>query len=277
MTELFGKTLKSRLIASSCPVTENAASVLKLAEAGIGGAILKSCADYFRSGNSGKRCFLKSDWGYYASSPFEREILTLDEETALLKELRPQTDIALIASFTSKTLDISDWMNPCEILLEAGADAVQLDFFYMGNLLGDENFCKCFTKLLTRLSSLPIIPKININLPANFVMPLLKESGVEYVSLLDSVRVPPECDENGKAPNGIDPETCSLFGRWMLPLTVSYTHAAAKYGLKPISGGGISCVKDVQWLFGMGAELVQSASFLMKNSADWVKALCGVG
>lgn len=274
MAELFGKVLKSRLIASSCPATETAKSVLRLADAGIGGAILKSCADYIRGEYSGSRRFLKSEWGYYASSPFEHEILTLDEEIAMLRELRPQTNIALVASFTAKTLDISDWLKPCKMLLNAGADAVQLDFFYMGNLLGERDFSRRFVDLLSQLNSLPIIPKLNINLPASFVMPFLKEAGTEYISLLDSVRVPPECDENGKTPNGIDPKTCSLFGHWMLPLAASYTYTAAKYGLKPISGGGISCVKDVRWLFNTGAEFVQSASFLMKNNTAGVRKLC---
>ena len=54
MIEFMGKQLENPLIASSCIATESVSNVLRLAENGVHGAILKSCADYERGRVSGK-------------------------------------------------------------------------------------------------------------------------------------------------------------------------------------------------------------------------------
>ena len=61
MIEFMGKQLENPLIASSCIATENVSNVLWLAENGVQGAILKSCADY-------ERCLL-----YTSPSPRDRQ------------------------------------------------------------------------------------------------------------------------------------------------------------------------------------------------------------
>lgn len=271
MTEFMGKQLDTPLIASSCIATESAGNVLRLARNGIPGAILKSCADYRRGDFSGKRQFAVDGSGYtYASSPFEKEILTLDECIGILDTLRPQTDILLIPSFTASSLSPDDWVPACKELEAAGADGIQLDFFYMGCIIGSENFSKKLVLLLEEIRrsvSIPIMPKLNVNLPKDFIMPLLVRAGIEYVSLLDSVRSPYIESENGKyhISRRLDAETTSCFGHWQLPLTLGYTYTAARYGLKVCAGGGVTCADDSEKLFAAGASVIQSATFLTKN------------
>lgn len=271
MTEFMGKQLDTPLIASSCIATESAGNVLRLARNGIPGAILKSCADYRRWDFSGKRQFAVDGSGYtYASSPFEKEILTLDECIGILDMLRPQTDILLIPSFTASSLSPDDWVPACKELEAAGADGIQLDFFYMGCIIGSENFSKKLVLLLEEIRrsvSIPIMPKLNVNLPKDFIMPLLVSAGIEYVSLLDSVRSPYIESENGKyhISRRLDAETTSCFGHWQLPLTLGYTYTAARYGLKVCAGGGVTCADDAEKLFAAGASVIQSATFLTKN------------
>ena len=277
MTEFMGKRLENPLFASSCIATESAEKVLHLAQNGIQGAILKSCADYRRRNFSGKRQFAVDGNGYtYASSPFEKEILTLNECIGIINELRPQTGILLIPSFTASSLSPDDWVPACKELGKTGADGIQLDFFYMGCIIGTENFSENLVVLLDEICkaiNIPVMPKLNINLPKDFIMPLLVKAGIEYVSLLDSVRSPSlEVEDNGKyhISKRLDAETTSCFGHWQLPLTLSYTYTAAKYGLKVCAGGGITCADDVQKLLAAGATTVQSATFLTKypNKAD---------
>lgn len=271
MTEFMGKQLKTPLIASSCIATESAEKVLRLARNGIPGAILKSCTDYHRGEASGKRQFAVDDNGYtYASSPFEKEILTLDECIGILDTLRPQTDILLIPSFTASSLSPDDWVPACKELEAAGADGIQLDFFYMGCIIGSENFSEKLVLLLKEIRrsvSIPIMPKLNVNLPKDFIMPLLVSAGIEYVSLLDSVRSPYIESENGKyhISRRLDAETTSCFGHWQLPLTLGYTYTAARYGLKVCAGGGVTCADDSEKLFAAGASVIQSATFLTKD------------
>ena len=162
------------------------------------------------------------------------------------------------------------WVPACRRLVNAGADAIQLDFFYMGSLLGTDVFSEKIVSLLKELVNnleVPIMPKLNVNLPKDFIMPLLVKAGIEYVSLLDSVRCP--CIENDK--NGdyqlnsrLDPDTTSCFGHWQLPLTIGYTYTASQHGLKVCAGGGITGQADVKKLLAAGATTVQSASYLTK-------------
>lgn len=272
MTEFMGKSLENPLIASSCIATETAENVLKLAENGVQGAILKSCADYTREAFTGKREFAREqETGFlYASSPFQMEILTLQECLSLMTELRPETEILLIPSFTATDLNPESWLPACQTLAEAGADGIQLDFFYMGNLIGQEGFIPCMTELLRCLEkevSVPIMPKLNVNLPKDFIMPILKNAGIQYVSLLDSVRSPYVCrnaDGIFQLDSRLDPLTTSCFGAWQFPLTMSYAYTAVQNGLSICAGGGITSAEDVQKLLALGVSTVQSATFLTK-------------
>ena len=270
MTDFMGKTLSNPIIASSCIETENVRNVLRLIRNGVQGIILKSCADYKRSGTSDKRQFAVDKNGFvYASSPFENEILTLEECLDMLSKLRKKTDILLIPSFTASCLEPDAWLEPCKKLVRNGADGIQLDFFYMGNLIGTDNFSKRLSALLCELVNgldVPIMPKLNVDLPKDFIMPILAEAGVEYVSLLDSVRSPflMEQDGNYSVCDRLDPQTTSCFGHWQLPLTIGYTYTASQYGLKVCAGGGVTNADDVKKLLAAGAVTVQSATFLTK-------------
>ncbi|MBR1736254.1 MAG: hypothetical protein IJ736_04450 [Firmicutes bacterium] len=272
MIKFMGKELEKPLIASSCIATENTKNVLRLVQNGIQGAILKSCANYCRSSKvTGKRQFAVDSSGYtYASSPFEKEILTLEGCITMMKDLRPKTDILLIPSFTASGLSPSDWIPACEQLENAGADAIQLDFFYMGCIIGSNNFPQRLVSLLEELRkaiNIPIMPKLNINLPKDFIMPLIVKADIEYVSLLDSVRSPYFEAVNNKyrLSDRLDAEMTSCFGHWQLPLTLSYTYTAAKYGLKVCAGGGITDNDDIEKLLAAGAVTVQSATYLTKH------------
>ncbi|MBQ8927896.1 MAG: hypothetical protein IJ055_06450 [Oscillospiraceae bacterium] len=271
MIEFMGKQLANPLIASSCIATESVANVLRLAKNGVQGAILKSCADYERGEISGKREFaVDTTTGYtYASAPFESEILTLDECLDMLRALRPQTEILLIPSFTASSLAPEDWISACQQLEAAGADGIQLDFFYMGNLIGVDGLSGRIVSLLRELNAalqIPVMPKLNINLPKDYIMPLLVEGGVTYVSLLDSVRSPylRKTDGAYHISDRLDAGTTSCFGHWQLPLTLGYTYTAVKHGLNVCAGGGITCADDVRRLLAAGAVTVQSATFLTK-------------
>lgn len=269
----MGKKLKNPLIASSCLVTERADVIMRLVHNGIEGVILKSCADYERGSYEGGRRFKKDkETGlFYAASPFQKEILTLEEAVKLTAETRALTDIIIIPSVTASSLDPNAWIPSCKALETAGSDGLQLDFFYMGNLIGQDGLARDIVQLLKAINSsvnIPVMPKLNINLPKDFIIPLLVEAGIEYVSLLDSVRSPYLAkNENGyRIAEDLDPQTTSCFGGWQLPLTLGYTYTAAQNHLKVCAGGGITCENDIKKLLAAGALTVQSATWLAKNN-----------
>ncbi len=111
------------------------------------------------------------------------------------------------------------------------------------------------------------MPKLNVNLPKDYIIPLLVDAGIEYVSLLDSVRSP-YIEKSGNdyyINNRLNPDTTSCFGGWQLPLSLGYTYTAAKNGLKVCAGGGVTCANDVKKLLAAGACTVQSATYLTKK------------
>lgn len=280
MTEFMGKKIEVPLIASSSCITENKAGLEKLYKAGIRMAILKSCADYERLYYTGKREFSRDNHtGYlYASSPFEKEILTLDEATLLMNELATYNDFYLLPSITAASIDEKDWVDPCVKFCKMGATGIQLDFFYAHNLIGTPDFKGKLIHLLKTLQhevSIPIMPKLNVNLPKDFIIPILAEAGIQYVSLLDSVRSPyfERIDGRLQLSKRLNVEATSCFGAWQLPLTLGYTYTASKYGLKVCAGGGITCSEDVEKLFAAGAHVVQSASFLTKSPSKYKELL----
>ena len=274
----MGKMLNYPLIASSCLVTERADVIMKLAEHGIEGVILKSCADYVRGPYEGGRKFRKDkETGFfYAASPFQKEILTLNEAIDLTTEIRPKTDILIIPSVTASSLDPNDWIPACRALEKAGADGLQLDFFYMGNLIGQDGLARNIVQLLKAINSsvnIPAMPKLNINLPKDFIMPLLVEAGTEYVSLLDSVRSPflEKTGDSYCMDEEMDPLTTSCFGAWQLPLTLGYTYTAAQHHLKICAGGGITCENDIKKLLAAGATVAQSATWITNDITRYYK------
>ena len=109
--------------------------MLRLAENGVQGAILKSCADYERGRVSGKREFaVDKKLGFtYASAPFESEILTLDECLEMLDAPSTDGNAPDPKLHRIEPCPPEEWIPACQQLEAAGADGIQLDFFYMGN------------------------------------------------------------------------------------------------------------------------------------------------
>ena len=229
----------------------------------------------------------------YASSPFEKEILTLEECLSLMRATRSRTEILIIPSFTATSLSPDNWVPACLSLANEGADAIQLDFFYMGNIIGTDGLSENIVTLLKELISavnIPIMPKLNVNLPKDYIVPLLVKAGVKYVSLLDSVRSPylEKSDGKYRVSQRLDPLTTSCFGSWQLPITLSYTYTAAQHGLKVCAGGGvfnevsdsyngtllISRTADIKLLYGLCSLIKYSQSKKLSATIAETMEIC---
>lgn len=264
-----GVCFENPVIIASCPLTESKSNIMKCAEAGAGGVILKTAAAYQRGTECGQRKILRGKNGYWAQSAFAREILTIEEAAELITETRDCINIPIIASIAADSLSCDNWVYACTQMEKAGADMLQLDFFYMPDLVALAEAKVQLSYLLVQLKKtvhIPIVPKININLPADFIFPVLKKSGISTVSLLDSIRVPlvrewvesqywEECT--------LTNEGTSFFGGWQLPLSLHFLMEARIHGLKVIGGGGIRSVEDAEIMLNSGADLIQIASMAM--------------
>ena len=255
----------SHIVLASSPLTETAERIRQGELHGAGGAILKSCCSYTRKKDFSSRKVMFSPDGshYYAASSFDREILTAEEGLTLYQEASRICSIPIIPSITALTLNPQDWLPLCLAFQKAGAFILQLDFFYLGTYLEQPDFAQRIFQLLDVLMhslSCQIMPKVNIDLPADFIFRLMKKAGVRGVSLLDSVRVPATNITDSSTPSDL---STSYFGTWQLPLSLHYAYLANQYGLEICGGGGISDQASIAQMLSCGATLIQVASTVL--------------
>lgn len=263
---------KNYLIASSSPLTESVERLECCREAGFSAAILKSCADYLRSGNGYGRKVVYTEDGYYADASFENEILTLNEGISLFTSAKAkmENEMLLIPSVSAASLKATDWLPICRAFEAVGASILQLDFFYLGTIEHTDQF---YTKLgdlletLTATLSCIIMPKINIRFDAERTFSLFKNSGIKVVSVLDSMREVPPKHFN------LHDDTTSYFGPRQFPYTIEYLKTAKKYGLDVCAGGGVSKKADIDALLSLGADMIQVASYVLNRNYTCVRDL----
>lgn len=272
MYSLANIKMKNYLVASSSPLTESNERLCCCYEAGFSGAILKSASKYVKTGTGYGRKIVYANDGYYADASFEREILTLEEGLELYKTALKQcpSDMVLIPSVSASSLNSDEWILPCRQFEKSGAKLLQLDFFYLGTLIHDDMFFDSFYTLLVALVhslNCTIMPKLNVNFDPVQIFKILKECGVNTVSLLDSMREDPDqCF-------GLHKGTTSYFGHRQLPYTLEYLKAAKEHGLEVCAGGGITSKKDVDRLLYEGADMIQTASYVLTRGFSAARTL----
>lgn len=257
----LGYELKGSVIAASCPATENLENIISCVDNGASAVILKSASSTRMNDGKTRICHIDTT-GFWAESGFDREILPIEKAVELTSAAANSVSIPIISSVIELTLEVAPWITSCNKLEKAGADALQLDFFYLPNLLSDKDFSNKFIRLLKEVQTLcqiPIMPKLNIGLPAEFAVNLLKEANIKYVSLLDSIRSP--------APNGayLSGESLSVFNSFQLPITRQYTKILSDAGLSVCAGGGVTNAEQAADLLFLGAKTVQIATEILLN------------
>jgi len=270
------------IVAASSPATESAGKILECQKNGAAAAVVKTASKTRMppADTTPRRCFVR-DGHFWAKSSFNREILTLEQGEALIRECKASgVTIPVAASVTELSLETADWLEDCKRMETAGADAIQLDFFYIENLLCEPDFGNRFIKLLRDIrenTRIPVMPKLNIALPAGYAAYLLGQGGITYISLLDSIKTPPPVFIDWQNAAGADRQPdisfggnlsgggLSVFGSFMLPLTAHYTDTLARAGFEVCAGGGVTDGGSAANLLMLGASSVQVATDVLLN------------
>lgn len=145
-----------------------------------------------------------------------------------------------------------------------------LDFFYLGTLKHNDEFYQSLKILLSTLKKnldCVLMPKLNLKFEPNRICEILKDSGISYVSLLDSMR------ENPDEKYNLHQDNTSYFGPRQLPFTLEYLKAAKKQGLFVCAGGGIAKREDIDVLIKNGADMIQVASYILNRDYSCTKNL----
>lgn len=278
-TSFLDVELQNPIVIASSPLSENIDNIKKCCDYGAGAIIMKSCTSFNSVGKGYRRCCI-DEKGFWASSTFDREIIKLKVSTEMIYETMKYSSIPIFASLTEPTLDPTPWIESSKILSENGISGIQLDFFYLEDIIIDHDFSVKFVTLLNTLKNeidVPVFPKLNINLPTKFIVSLLKQANIKGVSILDSIRLPPPFDifqmGKGKLKNVTKPFSSSLFGHWQYPLTLKYTHELVTQNISTCSGGGVISWENVVELLMLGASSVQICTDILINGFDRISTL----
>lgn len=274
--------LKNPIIIASCPATETLEGVLKCAQAGAGAIILKSIADYnvLEFEHIPRRTYIDKK-GIWATSSFSREVSPKDAGIELITRAKELVSIPIIASVAGLSFELNDWLPLCMEAQNAGADMIQLDLFYLEQPIAEStNFTNLIQviDLISKELRVPIIPKLNVEIPAYLVAKHFPKTHIAGLSLLDSVRVnsPISLSEGGTHcyKNIQVPGMSSVVGQWELPLTQHYTFILAKHTIFDMCvGGGLHDALDAVEMLMLGATTVQYCTSILLNGYSYITKL----
>ncbi len=275
--DFCGFELRNPFVAASSPATETVSGIVRCGQAGAGAIITKSIADYDEDKLSrGARRTYVGSRGLWATSTFRRETITRQAGTQLLARASRQSVAPIIASVTAMDLDPDSWLGTCLDLQSAGASMIQLDLFYLPQPVCTDSSIKALVSLihtLTTAVSIPILPKLNLELPAYLMASCLSETDIAGVSLLDSVRVPSPVKPDGSSAYSSVRQLgmSSLFGAWQLPLTQHYTMILSRLTNFPLCvGGGLTSSSDALEMIMLGATTVQYATTILTRGYEFL-------
>lgn len=273
-----GLNLPSPIIAASAPPTESAKAMIACAQAGAGAVITKSVVDYDRlDWPDIPRRVRRDARGLWIQGSFSSETLPLTEGLRVVRDARDSIAIPIIASVGVLDPNDDSTLETALRLIEAGADMIHLDLFYLPQPRSNDSTIDALRALFRRAKHLlpvPVAPKLNIDIPAHRFAEAYTSEDVDGVFLLDSVRVPPSLTADGEPSisawhGGLE---CSLFGKWQKPITLQYTRVLSDAGMPAIcAGGGLQNADDILEAIMLGATCAQVATQIIIHGYDWIR------
>jgi len=284
--------LKNPIILGSGPSTDTFDDIRRAEDAGAAAVITKSIGRHaptpFQATDQ-RRYRWQKGIGCHLKSTYLKEILSLEFGSDLVRRSKQSCSFPVIASVFFPSLqsdeDVAVWKALVRAQELAGADAVQLDFFYIDlRKLSDERidrFCAAVGEIIDA-ASVPVFPKLNTGMDDDLVRALYGLARTPGYIMIDSIRCEPLVDvDRAGAPlfDGLlhrDGRSISVIaGEPLLPFTLSYTQRAARSTTRPLcSGGGLSSADHVLQCLMIGATCVHITSFLMRRGLDQIAKLC---
>jgi dihydroorotate dehydrogenase (fumarate) len=171
-TKYLGLNLKNPVIVSSSGLTGTPGKIVQLADAGAGAVVLKSLFEEQIRMEAGSM-IKNTDYPEAADyiDAYSRSN-ALDEYLKLIEDAKARIDIPVIASINC--ISSSEWMSFAKQIQEAGADALELNVFFLPNEIhgGGTDYEQIYYDILdavTRKITIPISVKLGqhfSNIPA---------------------------------------------------------------------------------------------------------------
>ena len=159
-TNYAGLSLKNPLIVSSSGLTDHVDKIIKIAELGAGGVVLKSLFEEQIKFEAGK--FMDST-DYPGAEDYLNHYVksnNVDQYLELIEEAKSKVDIPVIASINC--VSTTEWIEFARKIEEAGADALELNVYFIPLSKEDpcQNYERVYFDLASRMKELISIPVI---------------------------------------------------------------------------------------------------------------------
>jgi len=260
-TKYAGLSMKSPIIVSSSGLTSSVDRIVKMAAAGAGAVVLKSLFEEQISHEIGN---MSSGSDYPEAGDYIRTYArenSLEQYIALISSAKKAVDIPVMASINCVSL--SEWMDFAGRIEEAGADAIELNIYFLPN---DKErapgaYEKEYLQLVSEIkkrTSLPLIVKLgsgftNITWMVNQVY----MRGAVAVVLFNRFYAP-----------DINTDEMSFGSSEVLSTPAEIRNSLRWIGIVSSQvDSGMAVVKQIL----AGATAVQVCSVLYRNGLDYIK------
>ena len=268
----LGLKLKNPLIVSSSGLTNSVAKIMRLQEKGAGAVVLKSLFEEQISYEAGS---LIQHGSYPEAEDYIMNYTksnSVDTYLNLIEEAKKEAEIPVIASINC--ISAKEWVSFAKSIEEAGADALELNVYYMPNILtrSAEKYENLYYDLVTKISEKVTIP-VAVKLGQNFTsLPAfvnnLSGRGANGVVLFNRFYAP-----------DIDLKTQSIVAARVFSTKDDIRHPLRWIGilsalLDKIDLCASSGIHDSEGLIKMllaGATAVQMCSVIYKEGADIIE------
>lgn len=290
-TRFAGLAIANPIIIGSGPNTDTVEDILRAEDAGAGAAITKSIGLHPPT-PCGPLDQRRYSWhkgrGMHLKSTYLKEVLSLDAGCALVGDTARRCVFPVIASAFYPALsneeDVRKWAGLLRALADAGAAAVQLDFFYIDFRKLDDAQIEQVSSRVERLCQsidVPVFPKLNASMDEDLVRALCRVPSAAGFVLIDSIRCEPYLDlARGGSPvhdgelHRAGRSLSVLAGEPLLPLTLSMLQRVARNTIQPLcAGGGLCKADDVLECLLLGASAVHITSYLMRAGLRRIETL----
>ncbi len=278
-TEYLGMNLKSPLVASASPLTEELKGIKKLEEAGASAVVLPSIfEEQLRSEQHDLHFFTTQGTYSYAESltyfpDFDEFRFVSDNYLELIRQAKESVSIPIIASLNGATL--GGWIDFAKKIEQAGADALELNIYFIPtdlDQLGEtvENTYIEIIKAVKSSVNIPVAVKLSpfFSNFANFAKKVEK-TGAKALVLFNRFYQPDVDLEHFEVRPSINLSTSHanrLPMRWIAILK-------NKVNMDFAATSGIHTSDDVIKMLLVGANVTMLCSALLKNGVFYLLQL----
>lgn len=271
-TSFAGLSMKSPIIVSSSGLTSSVDRIKKVAAAGAGAVVMKSLFEEQINYDVGS---MSEGHDYPEAGDYIRTYArenSLDQYLTAIKEAKEAVDIPVMASINCESA--SEWTDFAKKIEEAGADALELNIYFLpiNKETDPREYEKTYLQLVSEVkkkTALPLIIKLGNGFSnITWMVNQLYHRGAAAVVLFNRFYAPDINTDDftfGSAEVLSSPSELRTSLRWIgiVSSQVDQLDLAASTGVH----SGMAVVKQIL----AGAKAVQVCSVLYRNGLDYVK------